>query len=351
MGVYVRDRSPFFWLYIATPDGRKVRESTNIRHDAPTVALRKDNRQQAEIRFHQRYAEVIGAAHSGTRPRIAFSEWADWYRDHISVHKKGKDIEAINLAHLSKFFGALPLHRLDKTRVQEYAAARSATVKASTVNREIDLLKHVLNSAVPKYLDKSPIAGMRRLRQVQVEIQTLSKADETKLLKVLAPADRVVVIAAIDTLARASELLRLEWRHDHGSHIVIVESKIGEGRKVPVSKRLRVALDGLKRRRKKPTGPIFKHRRKGKDPTTWTNSLKQMLESACERAGVTYGREASGITFHGLRHTGASRMVNAGVPLRAVQEIGGWKNLRQLVRYSHPSEDVLKKAVEAAAGV
>ena len=53
-----------------------------------------------------------------------------------------------------------------------------------------------------------------------------------------------------------------------------------------------------------------------------------------------------GITFHSLRHTGASRMVDGGVDLRTVQEIGGWSSLRMVERYSHPTPKAKRAAVE-----
>ena len=50
-----------------------------------------------------------------------------------------------------------------------------------------------------------------------------------------------------------------------------------------------------------------------------------------------------GYTWHGNRHTFASRLVMAGVDLRAVQELGGWKTL---MRYGHLSPEHLRSAVE-----
>ena len=61
------------------------------------------------------------------------------------------------------------------------------------------------------------------------------------------------------------------------------------------------------------------------------------------------GRDTSrleGFTWHGLRHTFASRLVMAGVDLRTVQELGGWKTLSMVQRYSHLAPEHLQSAVE-----
>jgi integrase len=69
---------------------------------------------------------------------------------------------------------------------------------------------------------------------------------------------------------------------------------------------------------------------------------------AVKRAGKDVSR-LEGYTWHGNRHTFASRLVMAGVDLRAVQELGGWKSLRMVERYGHLAPDHLRAAVERLA--
>jgi Phage integrase family len=57
------------------------------------------------------------------------------------------------------------------------------------------------------------------------------------------------------------------------------------------------------------------------------------------------------LRFHGLRHSFASRLVMAGVDLRTVQELGGWRTLMMVMRYAHLSPTHLHAAVERIAAV
>jgi len=108
--------------------------------------------------------------------------------------------EASALKHLRHYFGTFTLAGVTADDVQEYMTARRKTVTASTVNRELDVLKHVFASAVPKYLPASPIVGMSRLRTVKRETATLSRTDEAKLLAVLDVRDvqGAAVLAVVD---------------------------------------------------------------------------------------------------------------------------------------------------------
>lgn len=61
---------------------------------------------------------------------------------------------------------------------------------------------------------------------------------------------------------------------------------------------------------------------------------------ACQRAGLT------GVTPHGTRYTFATRLVENGVDLRTVQELGGWATLSLIQRYAHVSPSRKVEAVE-----
>src|SRR6185295_10758859 len=53
-----------------------------------------------------------------------------------------------------------------------------------------------------------------------------------------------------------------------------------------------------------------------------------------------------GYTWHGNRHSFASRLVMAGVDLLTVQKLGGWRTLSVVQRYAHLAPDHLRSAVE-----
>jgi Phage integrase family len=115
---------------------------------------------------------------------------------------------------------------------------------------------------------------------------------------------------------------------DH--HGAAVEER--PARRVPMSSVARAALIDAAARRERtddPSEPVFRaaYRR-----------TARALERAAEAAQATLrprGRTqavSDGYTWHGNRHTFASRLVMADVDLRAVQELGGWKILSMVQR-------------------
>jgi site-specific recombinase XerD len=71
----------------------------------------------------------------------------------------------------------------------------------------------------------------------------------------------------------------------------------------------------------------------------------QRAQTALREAGGDASRLGD-YTWHSNRHSFASRLVMAGVDLRTAQELGGWKTLSMVVRYSHLAPSHLREAVE-----
>jgi len=346
MSVYTRPDSPYYWLRLERPGQRPQRERTDILARGVPASLRRVNRQLAEERYHLRKTELAQARYAreeAARPAIRFRDFAQWYRRHVSATKRGAVREAEILDRLEKAFGERWIANVTRPAVQEWMTTRRADVAPATVNRELDVLKHLMASAVPLYLDRSPLTGLRRLRAPSTEPRLLARNEEARLLEVVSATDKAIIIMALDTLMRLSDIVNFKRSQDHGAWLTVVDPKVRQYR-VPISTRLREALDALPL-----TGPYyFSSRRRAKATRDFRSSVRQMLQRACAKTEppIPYGRP-DGITFHGLRHTGATRMLEAGVNPRVVMKIGGWSSMRQLERYMHPSEALERQAVEA----
>jgi site-specific recombinase XerD len=77
--------------------------------------------------------------------------------------------------------------------------------------------------------------------------------------------------------------------------------------------------------------------------------VSKRFRALLETAQLPTGRKSGGLSFHCLRHTGASRMLARGVDVKTVAQIGGWADIKVLQRYLHPTDAQRKAAVETVA--
>lgn len=348
VALFKKPKSPYWWLDITPRDGRpRVRQSTGVRHDAATAELRKQNRHLAEIKLHEKYTELATSHIIGKEPGpkltpITMKDYGAWYAEHHSAHNRGGDREMYRIAKFVKQWGSRQLASLTPQDIQEFLSSRLKVVKPLTVREDASQLRRMLKRAIPKYLNSSPMEGLKLPKGVSRPRFVLSKADEGKLLPHLEPVDRVLVMAAIDTLARAGDLLDLTWADDRGSHFTIADPKNGQPYQVPISTRVRTALDALRNGAPR-TARIFPRETTAK---RLSKGLPYMLQVACKKAGIKYGRQNDAFDFHGLRHTGATRFLEAGGSIRELQALGGWKDLRHLTLYTHPDRDAIQRTVD-----
>lgn len=354
MGVFIRKDSPFYWLLLERVGQKPIRKATTILHTPNSSELKAENRRLANLEYHRemstRAKRHLELPDGYTK---TFAQFAAWYRLHKMPKRRGKEREGYLLTHLQAFFNKLPLRLITVARVDEYETARLAHVHPSTVNREVDLLKSMLriaaeNGDAPDDL----IKGKPRLHAPKGAKARMRPDQESLILSAIPhPNDRALLIMGLDTLARRGDLLDFQWAHDHGTTADIVDPKNGEILSVPVSPRLRTALDECERDPEK-SDYVFWHRRIAKNPRDWGGSVRQMLQRACKRAGVPYGRKLQAITWHGAtRRTGASRMLARGADIKTVQSIGGWKDLRSMQCYLMAEDENRQAAVKLVSEI
>jgi len=370
MGVFSRPDSPWWWLWLETAPPGREREKTEIRIGT-TIAQKKDSRALASDLYHRRMNEIAARVHRLQRNTKAptFATFVKWYDTNVIAHHKGQERERAILPRLVKAFGELALDAIDADAVIAWRTVRRMTAttiahfggpkgkprtlrppSARTVNREVDLLQQILAAGVPKYYDESPLEDLPDLDVVDPIRRTMSADEETRILRELPVDDRAILLVGLDTLTRLGDILELRREDDHGTHLDILDTKNGLSHTVPVSTRLRLALDAVKLDPRHPEW-YFPRRRGAATDRDRRGAIAHALKRACQRAHVPYGRARGGVTFHwGTRRTGATRMIRAGgdKAIATVQRIGNWKDPTVLIGiYQETITAEMRAAVES----
>ena len=69
-------------------------------------------------------------------------------------------------------------------------------------------------------------------------------------------------------------------------------------------------------------------------------NLLRAFYPAMRKADITRFR------FHDLRHTFATRLIQAGVDVYTVQKLGRWKTISMVLRYAHHQPESLRAGAE-----
>jgi integrase len=186
--------------------------------------------------------------------------------------------------------------------------------------------------ATAKALD-NPVSHQKPLRADNRRLRYLSHEDIPRMLSAADEILRPLLIVALHTGLRRSELFALTWQDvDVKQEVIrVVHTKNGERREIPMTDTLRATVQQLPRRL--ASDYVFP----GKTGRGLVD-VRKRFRRALQEAGI------EGFVFHDLRHTFASHLVMAGVDLVTVKEFLGHKDLKMTLRYAHLAPDYKRAA-------
>lgn len=195
------------------------------------------------------------------------------------------------------------------------------------------VLRRALVSAMEwGYIEHVPVVKWMKTAPADFDFFTQDESD--RLLDAVEEEHLAMVMTAVKAGLRRGELLALRWEDlDFVTGKVLVRRSVWKGkvtspknhrhREVPMSPKLVRALKAHRHLR----GPLVFCRDDGRMLTK--DMIKRILPRACRKAGL---RE---VQWHALRHSFASQLVMAGVPLKVVQELLGHATIEMTMRYAH----------------
>jgi len=216
--------------------------------------------------------------------------------------------------------------------------------KPRTINMEIQTLRTIFGLAVKwGYLDKNPVAGVRRLKVKAPKGPLFLTQDQVSQLLVRSSGQFLdILMMFLHSGLRKGELLNLTWEDiDLERNVVIVqakefwEPKTGE-REIPMSAKLRELLLRVKAETSNGSQFVF-HGKDGEQLRTKLRRRFMALTKACGFPEVT--------KLHTLRHTFASHLVMSGVDISTVKDLLGHTRIETTMIYAHLTPEHRQKAV------
>ncbi len=319
MGLYRRGK--IYWLSI-TQDSRRIQLST-----------RTSNKKQAEAIYAKVFSDLIEGRffEKQKAQAITFREVAEKYMEN---NQKQRDTYSIK--RLMPFFGDMTLARITIETVEGYIESRQNEGAAfSTIYKEFALGRRMFNVARKKWkwTKENPFADAEFPSFNNQRDRWLTMEEEERII---ASAKQEwlkdIIIFAIHTGCRAGEILSVTWKDNIDLPrrcITIQSSKGGHKKSIPISNTL---YDILTRKHK--VGHIS-----GRVFPIQQHTLKIAFRKVIKETGI------EDLHFHDLRHTFATRLVQGGCEIYAVQTLLGHKTIKMTERYAHHCPESLRPSI------
>ena len=307
--------------------------------------------------------------------------------------KSAKDARARSGLHILPTLGPVEVEKLTRLRLEKWLSALAASARTkkkskrlppkrprkpvkvqktapppktadekrarkSTANRVLSTLKAALTYAKARGLVRCPDDAWRSVkpfRAVEEARQNyMTPEEQQRLLNAIKEADfKRLVYGALLTGCRYGELTRMKVRDFDATSgtVLILESKAGRPRRALLTVEGRTFFERITAG-KKGHETIFQRdqaqrrtRLEEEDQLTWAPSEQtRRMRDACDLAKLPR------MGFHQLRHSYASALVTAGMPLAYVAQLTGHADTRMLEKhYAHLAPSDLSRSLEALA--
>lgn len=338
----VRKRGGSYQIDYVDPAGKRVRVSFKKRKDAEAELGKR-----VSLIAEGRYLDVKKES------KYTFDELLDKYIENFEHQPSYQSWKRCVIPRFRETFGSCLLSKISYYDLENYrnklmnTALTNGNVRTvGTSNKEIGCLRHIFSKAVEwEMLERNPFNRGKSLlfKENNKRLRFLTEDEIDSLLDELDKCPRVLkwlVICALHTGMRLSELLNLKWENIKGEFIYLYKTKTNEARQIPIDKDLTQLFDHIRRDRQLTSQYVFS-RANGKR----YNYVRKAFMMALKRAGVVDFR------FHDLRHTFASHYLMRGGSLKNLQQILGHKNINMTMRYAHLSKEFARQEIEIMNGL
>jgi integrase len=346
-------RGEIWYASYSLPGGRRIKES-----------LGTTDKRQAQELHDKRKAELWRVDRLGDFPDVTFDEAClRWLEE--KAEKKSLDTDKGRMSFWLDHFEGMRLKDITEAKIysavsrmqnrkardiweQKLATAKKKgiaidpfvpkPVTTATKAKHLALMKAILRAAERdwKWLERAPVIKIPSVRNKRV--RWLEHDEAKRLIDECPDPLKSVVKFALATGLRRSNIINLEWQQiDMQRRVAWVNPEDSKSNRA-----IGVALnDTACRVLREQIGHhnkwVFVHTKaKHRSDGTLTPSVRKMrvddqkaFKAACKRAGIEDFR------FHDLRHTWASWLIQSGVPLSVLQEMGGWESIEMVRRYAH----------------
>jgi len=244
---------------------------------------------------------------------------------------------------MEEYFGNILLTKFTQRSIEEFIQMKIRKVSLHTGRRHLINIKAMFSKAVAHgYLESNPAKNIKRIKPPERLPLFFTREEFDSLLKVIDNQDwKDLVEFAVNTGLRQMEILNLHKRQfDKQDRLIILDNhyhttKSRKIRNMPMNNR---AFEIVSRRIDNAKGELIFTLDGAR---ILQDNLQDKFRKYIEAAGLN-----TKLTFHCLRHTFASWLVQKGVSIYEVSKLLGHADIKTTQIYAHLRSDDLRNAVE-----
>lgn len=310
----------------------------------------------ATLEEKRKTAKADAAMQARLKEALAVTLHDYFHNDYLATAKKKKKPESLSreVSLFNNWIGPLLGHiRIQEICITQWDFLLTAMVDGGLSPRTRQyaclVLRLVLEHAFARKMvsdmpPRAKLIGATLKPDSNRRTRIVSNQELQSILEALAGRDqhayRLTVFCAL-SCCRFGEAANLEWKDvDLGMGKALFRStKNGTDREIPLSD----TLVGLLRGMGPGSGRVFLGSQ-GKPYVQAPQSFRDVVEEL----GLNKDRgKLDRIVFHSLRHSGATRLGQSGVPLRDMMDLAGWKTPAMALRYQHSGDAGRRRAMAA----
>lgn len=341
MNLYKRDPNGPWW-YRFRYQGKEIRQSSGVKNKQTALDLASAYR----VKLIKGELDLNPPEPAPAVPRFsaAMQTFLDWSAEQYTAHPATARRYLVSSKALLRYFGPKALDAITKDDVEQFKVTRAkqkklpagrakkrasqAVIKPATVNRELSCLTHLFNHFSDLLDGRNPCRKVKKFDEDNQQDRVLSRDEERLYLLAASQPLRDIAVLMLECGLRPEEACRIRRENVfiEMAYLFVPFGKTKAARRrIPLSK---PAMAVLSRRLETIEGEyLFPGRVKDK-PIVKVNAAHT---SAVRRSGIAR------CTLYSLRHTFATRAVEAGVDLVTLAALLGHAKVNMVMRYAHPS--------------
>ncbi|MCU7496168.1 MAG: site-specific integrase [Ignavibacteria bacterium] len=321
-----KHKNGIYYIYYVDENNHRQSKSTKTRYKSEALSAHR---------------EFLGKKKSEALQLLTWGQFrADFIRRSESIHswKTTLDYKS-TFNEMEKHFGLISISEFTQKGIEEFIHRKIREESLYTGRRHLINIKAMFNHAVElKLLEHNPASNIKRIRPPEKLPAFFTKTEFERFLNVVDDLEyKSVIEFAVNTGLRQMEIISLKsGQIDRVNRIIILDNqhhitKSKRVRTIPLNKRAFEILEG------RNNDPVFS--REGRP--ILPDHLQDRFRKYLLKAEIKHK-----LTFHSLRHTFTTWLLQRGASIYEVSKLLGHSDIKTTEIYSHLSPNDLRGSTD-----